>query len=183
MAIETITILDATGVERSVYADAISSAFAQVLKLAWGADGVLTLADASNPLPVTDAGGATQTTLAAILAKIIASPATEATLTTVRDKSADVAATLTSGRKTSSIVGTAVALRSTLACKWVQVTALVTNTTRVYVGGTGTLATAGSQTGTPLAAGESVTIPVADAASILLDVLTSGEGVSFLVGA
>jgi hypothetical protein len=95
----------------------------------------------------------------------------------------DVATTLTSGRKTSSSVGTAVALRSTLACKWVQVTALVTNTARVYVGGTGTLATAGSQTGTPLAAGESVTIPVADAASVLLDVLTSGEGVSFLVGA
>lgn len=128
---------------------------------------------------------ATQTTLAAILAKIIASPATEATLGTVATNTAkpdDQATTLTNGRKTSTTVGTAVALRSTLACKWVQVTALVTNTARVYVGGSGVLATAGSQTGTPLSAGESTTVPIADAATVFMDVLTSGEGVTFVVG-
>jgi hypothetical protein len=128
---------------------------------------------------------ATQTPLAAILAKLIASPATEATLGTVATNTAkpgDLAATLTNGRKTSTTVGTAVALRTTLACKWVTVTALRSNTTDVAVGGSGVLATAGSATGVPLAAGESVTIPIADAATVFVDVLTSGEGVSFVVG-
>lgn len=69
MAIETIGIKDTSGVTRQVYADQVGSAFAQVFKAAFGADGVLTPVEAANPLPVTlpDVSGlATQTTLAAL---------------------------------------------------------------------------------------------------------------------
>lgn len=94
----------------------------------------------------------------------------------------DVATTLTNGRKAVAATATPEAIRTTLACKWVMVTAFKTNTSDVYVGGTGIVADAGSQTGVPLAAGESVTLPVADAASVFVDVLVNAEGVTFLVG-
>jgi hypothetical protein len=51
--------------------------------------------------------------------------------------SADVAGTLTAGRKTVAAAGTAEVIRATLACKWVVVTALDSNTTPVNVGPTG----------------------------------------------
>jgi hypothetical protein len=73
VAIETITILDSSGVARQVYADQIGAAFAQVFKLGWGSDGVLTLVDGSNPLPVTLpnlAGLASEATLAALLPEL-----------------------------------------------------------------------------------------------------------------
>jgi hypothetical protein len=94
----------------------------------------------------------------------------------------DVAATLTDGRKTVTTPATAVALRGALACKWVQVVALKTNTQQVNVGGTGVLATAGASTGTPLDPGQSTTIPVDDAAKVFVDARVAGEGVSFTVG-
>lgn len=122
---------------------------------------------------------ATQATLAAVLAAV---DGVEALLAVLRDKSADVATTLTGGRKTVASTGTAEAIRGTLACKWVTVTALKTNTSDVYVGGSGVVADAGSQTGIPLAAGEGVTIPVDDAAKVFVDVLVNSEGVTFLVG-
>lgn len=150
MAIETISIVDASGIERAVYADSIAGAFAQVLKVAHGADGILTLAEAAAPLPVTDR--------------------------------ADVAAALIDGRKTITTAGAAEAIRSTLACKWVTVTALPTNTLDVQVGGSGVIANAGTQTGTPLAARETLTLPVDDAAKVFIDVLVNGEGVTFTVG-
>lgn len=104
------------------------------------------------------------------------------TVTTAPTTAGDVVATLTNGRKVSTSVGTAVALRATLACKWVTVSALPTNTGKVWVGGLGVLGTVGSETGVPLAASDTVTIPVADAASVFVDVLVSGEGVAFVVG-
>lgn len=93
----------------------------------------------------------------------------------------DVAATLTDGRQTVGTPGTAVALRASLACKWVTVTALLTNTTQVNVGGSGALATAGGSTGTPLSAGGAITIPVDNASKVFVDARTAGEGVSFTV--
>lgn len=95
---------------------------------------------------------------------------------------ADVAGTLTDGRKTVAAAGTAEAIRASLACKWVTVTALLTNTTQVNVGGSGALATLGASTGTPLLAGGSVTIPTSNANLVFVDARTTGEGVSFTVG-
>lgn len=105
------------------------------------------------------------------------------TLNTAPTAAGDVAGTLTDGRKTVAAPGTAVALRATLACKWVCVTALKTNSSQVNVGGSGALATIGASTGQPLDAGESVTIPVNDAAKVFVDARVAGEGVSFTVGA
>jgi hypothetical protein len=93
----------------------------------------------------------------------------------------DVVSTLTDGRQTVDAPGIAEALRTSLACKWVMVTALKGNTNTVAVGGAAVKAGAPS-TGTPLGSGESVTIPVNDAAKVFVDALTAGEGVSFTVG-
>lgn len=59
MAIETIAILDASGVSRTVKADSIGTDFAQVMKMGFGADGVLTLVEAAAPLPVQQTHGKT----------------------------------------------------------------------------------------------------------------------------
>jgi hypothetical protein len=56
MAIEIVTIKDASDVTRNVLADLIGSDYAQVMKLAWGADGVLTLVEVAAPLPVVQTG-------------------------------------------------------------------------------------------------------------------------------
>ena len=45
MAIETISIKDAADVTRTVLADLIGSDYGQVIKLAFGADGTLTLVE------------------------------------------------------------------------------------------------------------------------------------------
>lgn len=119
---------------------------------------------------------ATQATLAAVLAAL------GGTLTTSPTTAGDVAGTLTDGRKTVPTPTTAVALRGALACRWVCVTALKTNTGQVNVGGSSVLATLGSETGQPLGAGESVTIPVNDAAKVSVDARVAGEGVTFTVG-
>jgi hypothetical protein len=94
---------------------------------------------------------------------------------------ADQATTLTDGRKTVTVPGTAVAIRTSLACKWATVTALTTNTDQVNVGGSGALATFGSTTGTPLLPGGSITIPVDNANKVFVDARVAGEGVSFTV--
>jgi hypothetical protein len=95
----------------------------------------------------------------------------------------DVATALAVGRKTVTTAGTPVAISSaSLTCKWVQVTALKTNTGQVNVGGTGVSAVLGSSTGDPLNAGESVTYPVDNANKVFVDARVAGEGVSFTVG-
>lgn len=58
----------------------------ELVKVEFGSDGVATMVDSANPLPVADAAvlaklsadPATQTTLLALLAKVIAAPSTEA---------------------------------------------------------------------------------------------------------
>jgi hypothetical protein len=94
----------------------------------------------------------------------------------------DQVGTLTDGRKIVAAAGTAEAIRSSLACKWVTVTALISNTQQVNVGGSGVLATAGGSTGTPLLSGEAITIPVSNANLVFVDARVSTEGVSFTVG-
>lgn len=126
-------------------------------------------------------GLASQTTLAAILAKLIAAPATEATLATLAKS--DVAAALTDARKIVPTPGTVVALAASTPCKWVTVSALLSNTDQVNVGGSGALATSGGSTGTPLSAGSSVTIPVDNVSKVFVDARVAGEGVSYTIGA
>jgi hypothetical protein len=104
-------------------------------------------------------------------------------LATTPSKAGDVVGALTDGRKTVTTPGTAVALRGSLACKWVCVTALTSNSGQVNVGGSGVLAVLGTSTGSPLAAGQSITIPIDDAAKVFVDARVAGEGVSFTVGA
>lgn len=98
------------------------------------------------------------------------------------DQDGDVASTLTDGRQVVAVPGTAVAIRATLPCKWVTVTALTSNTAQVNVGGATVLAAAGSSRGVPLAAGQSATIPVNNAAKVFVDARVAGQGVDILVG-
>jgi len=90
--------------------------------------------------------------------------------------------TLASGRKVSTTVGTAVTLIGTTRpnCKRITITALNTNTNLVYVGGSTTLATVGAELGISLSGGDAFTLGVDDCNDIYLDVITSGEGVTFV---
>jgi len=163
--------------------------------------GAATLAALENvTVTVTNPGSgqATETTLAAVLAAVDGlegfTDGIEGLLSTIGGyvdgleantaglAKTDVATTLTDGRKTVTAPGTAVALRASLACKWVTVTALSSNAQQVNVGGSGVLAAAGTATGTALDAGTGVTLPVDDAAKVFVDARVAGEGVSFTVG-
>lgn len=70
----------------SIQTDQIGGDSYEVVKQAFGEEGVATMVSAADPLPTTDAAvlaklsadPATQTTLAALLAKVIAAPSTEA---------------------------------------------------------------------------------------------------------
>lgn len=87
------------------------------------------------------------------------------------------------GRKLVTAAGTAERLvAATQRCKWVQITALATNTTIVAIGGPDVLATAGSEAGALLAAGATTRIPIVDAHRLWVDAKTSGQGVAFLIG-
>jgi hypothetical protein len=120
--------------------------------------------------------GASQTTLQTVASALAG------TLTTAPTTAGDVATALADGRKAVTTPGTAVALRTTLVCKWVCVTALKTNTSQVNVGGSTVLAALGTETGQPLGAGESLTIPVNDVAKVFVDARVATEGVTFTVG-
>lgn len=92
-------------------------------------------------------------------------------------------ANVTSGRKTVAAFGTAERLVAAFTeCEWVVVTALETNTGYVAVGGSTTLAAAGSQAGILLSAGQSASIPVASVHLVYVDSRVNGEGVSFVYG-
>jgi hypothetical protein len=133
--------------------DEISGVHYQILKLAFGALDTATLVTSGSGLPVTQA------------------------------VPPDQVAALTDGRKTVTAAGTAEAIRASLACKWVTVTALLTNTSQVNIGGSGVLATLGASNGTPLLPGSSITIPIDNASKVFVDARVSSEGVSFTVGA
>lgn len=151
----------------------------------------LTATTEAAVLAKLSADPATQATLAAVLTKLNASLAVTGPLTdtqlrasalsTAPSSAGDVATTLTDGRKTVTAAGTAEAIRSSLACRWVTVTALLTNTAQVNVGGSGVLATLGASTGTPLEAGQGMTVPVDNASKVFVDARVSSEGVSFTV--
>jgi hypothetical protein len=201
---DRITINDANGVPVDVSVDDVNTlngtpvspaTHVQRFKLVFGADGAGTDASATDPLPVSfsaplaspigvrlsDGSSALGTTAGRLHVDDGGGSLTiDGTVSTT--DAGDVAATLTDGRKTVTTPGTAVAVRAALACKWVCVTALKTNTDQVNVGGSGVLATSGASTGSPLAAGESVTMPVDNANKVFVDARVAGEGVSFTVG-
>jgi hypothetical protein len=94
---------------------------------------------------------------------------------------------ITAGVKTVTTGGTAVKLlASTTACKYVTISALVSNTGTVYVGGSTVLAS--TKTGLPLtnpADGSGIkvpattVVPIDDVSKIYIDATVNGEGVSF----
>lgn len=81
MALDQVVLNQNSTVGAAIGVDNIGGVDYEVVKQAFGTPGSLTVVDAANPLPVTDA--AAETSLAAILAKIIVSPATEITLAAV----------------------------------------------------------------------------------------------------
>jgi hypothetical protein len=93
----------------------------------------------------------------------------------------DVATGGTDGRVTVPTPGTAVAVHATLACLWVMVQALPTNTDRIAAG-FAPVAAVGSEVGQILAPGATATFPVADAAAIKVDARVAGQGATVSIG-
>lgn len=83
------------------------------------------------------------------------------------------------GRKTVTTAGTADALAAPTACKLITITALLSNTGVVAVGGSGVLATSGSRTGVILSPGDSYEVSIDNLSKIYIDATVSGEGVAF----
>ncbi len=85
-----------------------------------------------------------------------------------------------SGRKTSSTPGTAVPLApSVTPCRKVVVTAFAGNTDAVYIGGTNVSGVSGQEKGILLTGIGMTTIEINDLSKIWMDVVSSGDGVSF----
>jgi len=90
---------------------------------------------------------------------------------------------LADGRKTVAAAGTREPLvASATPASWVIISALKSNTDVVVVGSDDVIAAEGSRNGLPLAAGACAGINAGDLHQIYLDVVVSGEGVTFLYG-
>ena len=83
------------------------------------------------------------------------------------------------GRKTVAAAGTREVLAASTTCKHVTITALAGNTDVVVVGGTTCIAALGTRRGTPLSPGDSVDFDIDNLNDVNLDVVASGEGVSY----
>jgi len=84
------------------------------------------------------------------------------------------------GTKACGTAGTRIQLSGTAtACQAVIVTAKLSNTSTVVIGGIGVVASTATQQGTPLLAGDSVTLWVDNLTDIYLDALTTGEAVVY----
>lgn len=136
---------------------------------------------ASLPLP---SGAATETTLAALNAKVTACNTGAVTISaalptgtnTVGNVGLNALAAIRNGQKNVTTPGTQVALATTTAIKSVTIKAKSTNTGFIYVGATGV----NSGNGFILVKGESVSLDVADLATVFLDSSVGGEGVSYI---
>ena len=78
--------------------------------------------------------------------------------------------------------GTRVALASSTACQWVQVTAETDNTGIIVIGGSTVVAALATRRGTPLSAGDTIVLPVSDLANVYIDATVSTDGVTFIYG-
>lgn len=85
--------------------------------------------------------------------------------------------TITSGTKTVTTSGTAVALGSSTAINSVVITALLTNTDMVVIGGSTVDIT--TNPGNQLYAGSSIIIEIDNLSKVYVDAAVNGEGVSF----
>lgn len=91
--------------------------------------------------------------------------------------------TVASGRKSSSSVGTAVAIVAiSTPCKKVSISVPTGNTSsQVAIGDSTALATPGSERGQILIVGASTDVYISDAQNIYVDVGTSGDAITFNV--
>lgn len=181
MSTEDIQLKDATGVARGVAMDVVDGKFFQILKVGFGPDGEVSLVEPGVPLPVTMPDISTLNQEATQLALV---NALSGLIPTSPKNAGDVATTLTDGRKTVQVPGAPEAIvAAPTPCKWVQATALETNTEKVWIGGAGVSGVDGAEAGTPLAPGDSWTVPIDDAAKVFVDPLVTNEGVTYTVGA
>lgn len=90
---------------------------------------------------------------------------------------------LANGRKIVTTAGTREALAASTTCIWVIITALLTNTGNIAVGGASVVAAAGSESGNILLPGDSITILIDNLSEIFLDSTVNSEGVSYSYGA
>lgn len=129
---------------------------------------------------------ASQTTLAAILAKLPAAPATQATLAAILTALSDGTqktisanpATVYAGQQ--AVTASALALPSQALVNGLVVTSSPINTAVVFVGATGVnTANDGSGTGYPLSPGQSISFGVTNANAIFVRAVATGSFVSF----
>jgi hypothetical protein len=83
------------------------------------------------------------------------------------------------GIKTVTSAGADEALASSTACREVTIQAIIANTGRIAVGGSGVDATVTTGTGATLASGDSITIKIDDLSKVFIDSTVSGEGVRY----
>lgn len=88
----------------------------------------------------------------------------------------DALTTISSGKKTVAVAGTAEALAGSTTIKSVTIKALAANTGNVYVGDSGVSST----NGFVLEAGETVSLDINNLTSVYIDVDTSGQGVTYI---
>lgn len=115
MAIENVTVKDASGNSQPISADKIGSDYVQVVKLGVGGDGAFALVDNANPIPTNTTNGATaakQDDAQAALDAIAVSARSTAT-----DADAILLATQSIDSKTPALIGGnfPVAVRETIA--------------------------------------------------------------------
>ena len=90
-----------------------------------------------------------------------------------------VASTVDDGRQVVATPGTAVALAASTTIKEVTITAELTNTDLVCVGGSTVVAALATQRGTPLYPGDSVTLKSDDLAEVFIDAIVATDGVVY----
>lgn len=83
------------------------------------------------------------------------------------------------GRKVVASAGTAEALGTSTEIKEVILTAEISNTNIVCVGGSGVIAAEATREGTPLYPGDSMTINTSNLANVYIDSMVDGEGVTY----
>lgn len=100
-------------------------------------------------------------------------------LTTIAANTAPPTA-ISDGLKLVAAAGTREALAASTACKWVSITAKLTNTGVIVVGGTSVVAASGAtRRGTPLNAGDSFSFQIDNLNDVNIDATVSGEGVTY----
>lgn len=88
--------------------------------------------------------------------------------------------TIADGNKDVTLAGTAEKLiASATPCRKVTITANIDNSDYVVVGGSTVVAAVAGRRGTPLVQGQSFDVLIDDASKIYLDVVSSGDGVTY----